>query len=162
MSPTKPNLSKHRLPSTLTGQSKKTKIAPYVGFFTVGFILANTIAFIIQSKFMLNSYLVVVLSILVGSYIAVRKFIKHRNRILTSSEINRLTFASVGIIWLLSALYLIGLWIWILDAVSREVLSEMTQRQPMPLLGALLMMVIVTLISTRLGIWLFNRLLAPK
>lgn len=157
-----PNLNKRNNQSKRNEQAKKTKIAPYVGFFTVGFILANTIAIIIQSQFALNSYLVMALSITVGAYIAVHKFIKHHACALTGHEINRLSLASVGMIWLLSALYLSGLWIWVLDAISRDVLTEMTLQQPAPLLGALLLMIVMSLIVTRLSIWGFNRLLMPK
>lgn len=162
MSRTTPNLSKHNVPSKPNGPPKKVKLTLYIGFFTIGFILANTIAVIIQSQFALNPYLVVVLSILLGTYIAVYKFIKHQHRALKSTEINRLTFGSIGVVWLLTALYLVGLWLWLFDAISREVLLEMTAAQPLPLLVALVMMIVITLVSARISIYTFNRLLAPK
>jgi hypothetical protein len=162
MSRTTPNLNKYPVQPPTVQQPKKTKLAPYVGFFTIGFILASTIAILIQSKFMLNSYLVMVLSVLLGTYIAVHKFIKHQHRALNNNEINRLTFASIGIVWLLAAVYLLGLWLWLFDAISREVLLEMIAEQPFPLLGALVMMIVITLVSARLGFWLFNRLLNPN
>ena len=142
--------------------AKTPKLTPYVSFFAIGYILATSLFMIIQSKVALSAQLVTVVSILVGSYIAVLKFIKHQKRALNRSEINRLTMASVGVVWLLTCLYLIVLWFWLFDSVSREVLLEMTQQQPLPLLGALMMIIVLTLVSGRLGIWIFNRLLAPK
>lgn len=162
MSRTPPNLSKHNAQSNPTRLPQQVKLTQYVGFFTVGFILSNTIAILMQSKFTLNPYLVMVLSILVGTYIAVHKFIKHHYRTLNRSEINRLTFGSIGVVWLLTAIYLLGLWFWVLDAISREVLMEMTAEQPLPLLVALVMMIVLTLVSARISIYIFNRLLAPK
>ena len=162
MSRIMPNLNKHNVQSKYNGQPKKVKLTPYIGFFTIGFILANTIAVMIQSKFTLNPYLVVVLCILIGTYIAVYKFTKHQHRALNSDEINRLTFGSIGVVWLLAALYLLGLWLWLFDAVSREVLLEMTAAQPLPLLVAFVMMIVITLVSARISLYTFNRLLASK
>ena len=150
-----PNLNPHTAP-------KMPKLTPYVSFFAIGYILATSIFMMIQSKVALSAQLVTVVSILVGAYIAVLKFTKHQNRALNRSEINRLTMASVGIVWLLTGLYFIVLWFWLFDAVSREVLLEMAQQQPLPLLGALMMIIVLTLVSARLGIWIFNRVLAPK
>ena len=150
-----PNLAPH-----IT--AKMPKLTPYVSFFAIGYILATSIFMMIQSKVALSAQLVTVVSILVGAYIAVLKFIKHQKRALNRSEINRLTMASVGIVWLLTGLYFIVLWFWLFDAVSREVLLEMAQQQPLPLLGALMMIIVLTLVSARLGIWIFNRVLEPK
>ena len=141
---------------------KTPKLTPYISFFAIGYILATSIFMMIQTKVALSAQLVTVLSILVGAYIAVLKFIKHQHRALNRSEINRLTMASVGVVWLLTGLYFIVLWFWLFDAVSREVLLEMTQQQPLPLLGALMMIIVLTLVSARLGIWIFNRVLEPK
>lgn len=161
MSRTTPRFN-NKIPSKHSGLPQKVSLMPYVGFFAVGFILANTVAALIQSQFILNPYIVMVLSILVGSYIAVHKFIKHQRRRLASQEINRLTFASIGIVWLLTLLYLGGLWIWVLDAINREVLLEMSAERPLPLIVALVMMIVLTLVSARISIYTFNRLLAPK
>ena len=142
--------------------STSPKLTPYMRFFAIGYILATSIFMIIQSKFAVSAQLVTVLSILVGAYIAVYKFTKHHHRALYASEINRLTIASVAIVWLLTAVYLVALWFLLFDAVSREVLVEMTKQQPLPLLGALMLIIVLTLVSARLGIWMFNRALAPK
>lgn len=147
---------------TDTDAAKKTKMTQYVGFFAVGFILANTIAILIQSQIALNSYAVMVLSVLLGVYIAVYKFIRHQRRPLTIGEINRLTVASVAMVWLLTAGYFLGLWLWLFDAINREVFMEMSAEQPLPLLSAIIMMVIITVISARIGILACSRLLAPK
>ncbi len=161
-----PNLNKRNVQPIVNGQGngheQKTKLSQYVGFFTVGFILASAIAILIQSQFALNPYLVVVLSVLVGAYIAVHKFIKHQQRPLQISEINRLTFASIAVIWLLTAGYFLAIWLWLFDAIDREVLMEMSAEQPLPLLSSLIMVIIVTIVSARIGILACNRLLAPK
>lgn len=162
MSRTTTNLSKHNVQSSKPQQPLKTKLTQYVGFFTVGYVLASAVFMMIQTKLTLSSQLVTVLSILVGAYIAVHKFIKHQRRTLTNSEMNRLTIGSVGAVWLLTAIYFLGLWLLLFDAISREVLLEMTVQQPLPLLSALVMILVLTLVSTRLGVWAFNRLLAPK
>ena len=162
MSRTPLNINKSSTTSESHIASKMPKLTPYVRFFAIGYILATSIFMLIQSKIAISAQLVTVLSILVGAYIAVLKFTKHQHRALNRSEINRLTVASVGVVWLLTGIYLLILWFWLFDAVSREVLLEMTQQQPLPLLGALMMIVVLTLVSARLGIWIFNRVLAPS
>ena len=97
-----------------------------------------------------------------GAYVAIYKFVKHQQRALTAKEINRLTVRSTAIIWLLAALYFLCLWLLVFDAVSREVLIDMTRQQPMPLLFALAMIIVFTLLVTRLSLWAINHLLAPK
>lgn len=161
MTRTTPNLKKNA-PLNNTQPRVATKLTQYVGFFAIGYILATSIFMMIQTKFALSSQLVTVFSILVGAYIAVHKFIKHQHRALNRSEINRLTLGSVGSVWLLTAVYIFALWFLLFDAVSREVLLDMTKQQPLPLLGAMVMILVLTLISARLGIWVFNRALAPK
>lgn len=161
MTRTTPNLKKNA-PLNDTKPMLATKLTQYVGFFAIGYILATSIFMMIQTKFSLSSQLVTVFSILVGAYIAVHKFIKHQHRALNRSEINRLTLGSVGSVWLLTAVYIFALWFLLFDAVSREVLLDMTKQQPLPLLGAMVMILVLTLISARLGIWVFNRALAPK
>lgn len=157
-----PNLNKPDMPYINTKPLLDTKLTQYVGFFVIGYVLATAIFMMIQTKFALSAQLVTVFSILVGAFIAVHKFIKHQHRALNRSEINRLTFGSVGGVWLLTAIYLFGLWFLLFDAVSREVLLEMSRQQPLPLLGALMLILVMTLVSARLGIWIFNQLLAPK
>lgn len=147
-----------RQSSTLT----QPKLTPYISFFAVGYILASTILMIIQTQVALNSQLVTVLSIIVGAYTAVSKFIKHLQRALAREEINRLMFGGVAVVWLLTAIYFLVIWFFLFDAVSREVLLEMTRQQPLPLLSALVMILVLTLVSARLGILLINRLLDPK
>lgn len=144
--------------STLT----QPKLAPYIGFFAIGYILASTIFMMIQTQVVLNSQLVTVFSIIVGAYIAVNKFIKHQQRALARDEINRLMFGGVAVVWLLTAIYFLGIWFFLFDAVSREVLLEMTVQQPLPLISALVMILVLTLVSARLSILLINRLLDPK
>ena len=161
MTRTTPNLKKNA-PLHDTQPIVVMKLTQYVGFFAIGYILATAIFMMIQTKFALSSQLVTVISILVGAYIAVHKFIKHQHRALNRSEINRLTLGSVGSVWLLTAVYILALWFFVFDAISREVLLDMTKQQPLPLLGAMVMILVLTLISTRLGIWVFNRALAPK
>ena len=156
------NKATSKIANPVPKTSSTSKITPYVGFFAIGFILANTIAILIQSQLALNSYVVMVLSVLLGAYVAVYKFTKHQRRPMTIKEGNRLTFASVAVVWLLSAGYLLGLWLWLFDAIDREVLLEMSAEQPLPLLSALMMMIIVTVVSARIGILAFNRLLLPK
>lgn len=142
--------------------SNQPKIALYGGFFAIGYILASVIFMMIQTKLPLNSQLVTVISIFVGSYIAVSKFIKHQQRALKKSEINRLTVGGVAVVWLLTLIYFLGIWFWLFDAVSREVLSEMAMQQPLPLLSSLILILVLTLVSTRISLWLLNRLLDPK
>lgn len=140
----------------------RVKLTLYVGFFTLGFIIASAILMMIQSKFTLNSQLVTALSIAVGAYTAVYKFIKHRGRAFDKKEITRLALNSNVILWLLTALYFLALWLFVFDAASRDVLMEMTRQQPMPLLLAIAMMIILTLLVAFFSIWLFNLLLNPN
>lgn len=162
MSSTKPTLSKRHVQPNRSGQLEKTRLVQYVGFFAIGYVLSSAVFMMVQSKIAVSSQLVTVLSILIGAYIAVRKFIKHQQRALTASEINRLTMGSIGAVWFATIIYLFSLWILLFDAIDREVLLEMTAQQPLPLLSALVMILLLTLVSARIGIWVFNRLLTPK
>ena len=150
------NLSK---PRTLA--SSQTKLAQYIGFFAIGYILASAIFMMIQTKIALNSQLVMVVSIIVGAYIAVSKFIKHQQRALAKNEINRLMFGGVAVVWLLTVLYFLAIWFWLFDAVSREVLLEMAMARPLPLLSSLVLMLVFTLVSTRISLWAINHFLNP-
>ena len=161
------NLSKSNTQSGRNGLSQKPesaqpKMAQYIGFFAIGYILTSTIFMMIQTQVALNSELVTALSIIVGAYIAVNKFIKHQQRALDRDEINRLMFGGVGVVWLLTAIYFLGIWFLLFDEVSREVLLEMSIQQPLPLLSALVMILVLTFISARISILLLNRLLDPK
>lgn len=138
------------------------KLAQYIGFFAVGYILASAIFMMIQTKLALNSQLVTVLSIIVGAYIAVNKFIKHQQRALNRNEINRLMLGGVAVVWVLTAIYFLGIWFFLFDAVNREVLVEMAMQQPLPLVSALVMILVLTFISARISIWALNRLFDPK
>ena len=138
------------------------KMMLYVGFFTVGYMLASAVFMMIQTKLALNSQLVTVISIVIGAYIAVHKFIKHQQRALDRGEINRLMFAGVAVVWLLTIIYFLGIWFFLFDAVSREVLMEMSMQQPLPLLSALVMILVLSLVSARISIWAVNHLLDPK
>ena len=158
----KANSSKANRQSTLTGDKHTAKLTLYVGFFTLGFIIASVIFMLIQSNFALNSQLVTALSIVVGAYVAVYKFIKHQQRALTKQETNKLTLSSTAVLWALTAVYFLGLWLFLFDAANREVLIEMTMQQPLPLLFSLAMMIILTLLAMRLSLGLFNRLLDPR
>jgi len=141
--------------------SPQPKLAQYVGFFAIGYTLASTIFMMIQTQFALNSQLVMVVSIIVGAYIAVSKFIKHHQRALNKSEINTLMFGGVTIVWLLTAIYFLAIWFWLFDMVSREVLFEMAMARPLPLLSSLVMMFVFTLVGARLSIWVINHFLNP-
>ena len=134
----------------------------YVGFFTVGYMLASAVFMMIQTKLALNAQLVTVLSIVLGAYIAVHKFIKHQQRALDRGEINRLMFGGVIVVWLLTMVYFLGIWVFLFDAISREVLLEMSIQQPLPLISALIMIVVLSLVSARISIWAINRLLDPN
>ncbi|WP_413519603.1 ABZJ_00895 family protein [Psychrobacter glacincola] len=153
-------LSKRKglLTDTATNQPK---IMLYVGFFAVGYMLASAIFMMIQTKFALNPQLVTVLSIVLGAYIAVHKFIKHQQRALYRDEINRLMFGGVIVVWLLTMVYFLGIWVFLFDAISREVLLEMSIQQPLPLISALVMILVLSLVSARISIWAINRLLDP-
>ena len=156
----KSTLSKRKglLTDTATNQPK---IMLYVGFFAVGYMLASAIFMIIQTKFALNPQLVTVLSIILGAYIAVHKFVKHQQRALYRDEINRLMFGGVIVVWLLTMVYFLGIWVFLFDAISREVLLEMSMQQPLPLISALVMILVLSLVSARISIWAINRLLDP-
>lgn len=157
-----PSLNKSKAKNMPNQQLASTALTLYVGFFALGFIIASALFMMIQSKITLNSQLITGLSIVMGAYVAIYKFVKHQQRALTAKEINRLTVRSTAIIWLLAALYFLCLWLLVFDAVSREVLIDMTRQQPMPLLFALAMIIVFTLLVTRLSLWAINHLLAPK
>lgn len=167
MSRKSPQLSKsttrsgrNRLPSS--AKLTQPKLRLYIRFFAVGYIITSAIFMIIQTKFALNAQVITVLSIIVGAYIAVHKFIKHQQRALDRSEINRLMFGGVIVIWLLTIVYFLGIWFFLFDAVSREVLLDMSIQQPLPLLSALVMILVLSLVSARISIWAINRLLDPN
>ena len=167
MSRKSPQLSKsttrsgrNRLPSS--AKLTQPKLRLYIGFFAVGYILTSAIFMVVQTKLALNAQIVTVLSIIVGAYIAVHKFIKHQQRALDKSEINRLMFGGVIVIWLLTIVYFLGIWFFLFDAVSREVLLDMSMQQPLPLLSALVMILVLSLVSARISIWAINRLLDPN
>lgn len=103
-----PNSSKANQQATLTTTKSTAKLTLYIGFFTLGFIIASIIFMLIQSKVALNAQLVTGLSIVVGAYIAVYKFINHQQRALTKQETNRLTMGSTAVLWLLTAVYFWG------------------------------------------------------
>ncbi|MEN6671256.1 ABZJ_00895 family protein [Psychrobacter sp. B38] len=167
MSRKTPTLSKSKAHVSHNGLAQNpplawASLAQYVGFFTVGFVLASAIFMIIQTQIALNAQLVMVLSIIVGAYIAVHKFIKHQQRAMGRGEINRLVIGGVAAVWVLTVIYFLAIWFWLFDAVSREVLIEMTQQQPLPLLSSFIMILVLTLVSARISIWALNRLLDPK
>lgn len=166
MSRKTPNLSKANAHtgrhSTVPLESTQPKLTQYIGFFSIGYVLASAIFMMIQTKLTLNAQLVTVLSIAVGAYIAVHKFIKHQHRALQKNEINRLMLGGIMAVWLLTVLYFLGVWFLLFDQVSREVLFEMTKQRPLPLLSALVMIVLLSLVSARISIWAFNHLLNPK
>lgn len=161
MSRMTPNLRKRKaqLP-----QSKQPaiRLARYVGYFAIGYVLASSLFMMIQTQLALSSQLVTVLSLFLGAYIAVHKFIKHQQRALNRQEINRLMLGGILAVWLLTALYFLALWLWLFDDASRAVLIEMTKQQPLPLVSALVMIVLLTFVSARLSIWAVNRLLDPQ
>ena len=146
------------LTDTATNQPK---MMLYVGFFAVGYMLASAVFMMIQTKFALNPQLVTVLSIILGAYIAVHKFVKHQQRALYRDEIKRLMFGGVIVVWLLTMVYFLGIWVFLFDAISREVLLEMSMQQPLPLISALVMILVLSLVSARISIWAINRLLDP-
>ena len=167
MSRKSPQLSKsttrsgrNRLPSS--AKLTQPKLRLYIGFFAVGYIITSAIFMVVQTKLALNAQIITVLSIIVGAYIAVHKFIKHQQRALDRSEINRLMFGGVIVIWLLTIVYFLGIWFFLFDAVSREVLLDMSMQQPLPLLSALVMILVLSLVSARISIWAINRLLDPN
>ena len=161
------NLSKPSPQSNREGLTKNNglaqpKLAQYIGFFAVGYTLASAVFMMIQTQLTLNSQLVTVLSIIIGAYIAVSKFVKHQQRALNRSEINRIMLSGVAVIWLVTALYFIAIWFWLFDTVSREVLVDMAMQKPLPLLSALVMILVLTLVSARISLWILNSLLDPK
>ena len=158
----KSNIQAGHSGSPQSSRVTQPKLAQYVGFFAVGYILASAIFMMIQTKLALNSQLVTVLSIIVGANIAVNKFIKHQQRALNRHEINRLMLGGVAVVWVLTAIYFLGIWFFLFDAVNREVLVEMAMQQPLPLVSALVMILVLTFISARISIWALNRLLDPK
>lgn len=139
----------------------RPKLVQYVGFFAIGYILASALFMMIQTKVALNAQLVMMVSIVVGAYIAVSKFIKHQQRALAKHEINRLMFGGVGAVWLLTIIYFLAIWFWLFDAVSREVLLEMAAARPLPLLSSLVMMLVLTLVGARISLWAINHFLNP-
>lgn len=161
------SLSKPFTPSEPKGLPLNTtatqpKLMLYIGFFAVGYMLASAVFMMIQTKLALNAQLVTVLSIVLGAYIAVHKFIKHQQRALDKGEINRLMFGGVIVVWLLTMVYFLGIWVFLFDAISREVLLEMSMQQPLTLISALIMIVVLSLVSARISIWAINRLLDPN
>ena len=161
------SLSKSIAPSEPKGLPLNTtatqpKLMLYIGFFAVGYILASAVFMMIQTKLALNAQLVTVLSIVLGAYIAVHKFIKHQQRALDRDEINRLMFGGVIVVWLLTMVYFLGIWVFLFDSISREVLLEMSMQQPLPLISALIMILVLSLVSARISIWAINRLLDPN
>lgn len=136
-------------------------LTQYVGFFVVGYIIASAVFMMVQTQVALEPQLVNAVSLFIGAYTAVYKFIKHHKRALTTKESNRLTRNSSAVIWLLTAIYFLALWLWIFDSANRAVLLENTMQQPVPLFFALAVMLLLTLIWARLGIWAINRLLNP-
>ena len=161
------SLSKSIAPSGPKGLPLNTtatqpKLMLYIGFFAVGYMLASAVFMMIQTKLALNAQLVTVLSIVLGAYIAVHKFIKHQQRALDRGEINRLMFGGVIVVWLLTTVYFLGIWVFLFDAISREVLLEMSMQQPLPLISALIMILVLSLVSARISIWAINRLLDPN
>ena len=161
------NLSKPSRQSNLDGLTKNNglaqpKLAQYIGFFAVGYTLASAVFMMIQTQLTLNSQLVTVLSIIIGAYIAVSKFVKHQQRALDRSEINRIMLSGVAVVWLVTALYFVAIWFWLFDTVSREVLVDMAMQKPLPLLSALVMILVLTLVSARISLWILNSLLDPK
>lgn len=143
-------------------ESVQPKLAQYVGYFAIGYTLASAIFMMVQTKIALNSQLVTMLSIIIGAYIAVHKFVKHQQRALNSGEINLLMFGGVAVVWLLTVIYFLAIWFWLFDAVNREVLLEMAIQQPLPLISSLVMILVLTLVSARISLWAINRLLDPK
>ena len=143
-------------------KAQSVKLAQYLGFFMVGYILASALLMLLQTQIALNPQLVTLLSILVGAFIAVYKFIKHYSRALRKAEMVRLAIGGTGIVWLLNALYFFTIWLWLFDEANRQVFIEMSLQQPLPLLFALIAIVLLTFVSAGIGIWLFNRLLSPK
>ena len=162
MTPKLPSINQLTPQNSTIKSSQKIKLLPYAGFFTIGYILASALFMMLQTQWAIDPKLTTILSIVVGAFIAIYKFTKHQRRSLTSHEMNRLTVISVSIVWLLTLLYSLGLWWWLLDAISREVFLNKLLEQPLPLVSAIIMIVILTLLTARLSLLVFNRLLTPK
>ncbi len=162
MSQNTPNPHKSSAPSTRRPIAQNVTLTLYVGFFTVGYVIASVLFMMLQTQIAVNPQLITLLSILVGAYIAVHKFVQHQGRALYKSEINRLTFGGTAIVWLMTALYFLVIWLWLFDSANRQVFIEMSMQQPLPLLLAFVVIMLLTFISAFLSIWLFNRLLAAK
>lgn len=162
MTPKLPSINQSTPQNSTIKSSQKTKLLPYAGFFTIGYILASALFMMLQTQWAIDPKLTTILSIVVGAFIAIYKFTRHQKRSLTSHEMNRLTVISVSIVWLLTLLYSLGLWWWLLDAISREVFLTKLSEQPLPLVSAIIMIVILTLLTARLSLLVFNRLLTPK
>ncbi len=156
------NLNKANQQANALIATQKVKLISYIGFFVIGFVIASVVLMMIQSVLALNAQLVTAISIVIGAYSAVYKFIKHEHRALSATEINQLTLGSIGIVWLLTTLYFLALWLLIFDVFNREVFVEMARQQPLPLLFALTLVILLTLLGARLSIWAMNLLLAPK
>ncbi|MGP4713776.1 MULTISPECIES: ABZJ_00895 family protein [unclassified Psychrobacter] len=162
MTDQRPNLQKPVPLAYQNAINSSANMTEYVGFFAVGYILASVVFIVMQTQLVMNPHLVTVLSVIAAAYIAVYKFIKHHKRALQRSEMNRLTLAGTATVWLLSTLYFLGIWFALFDVVSREVFTEMAIENPMPLVSAVIMIMLLTLISARISILIFNRLLTPK
>ncbi len=162
MSRKSPSLSKHSAKSKLNPPTQQVKLTLYIGFFMVGYVLASALLMLLQTQIALNPQLVTLIAILVGAFIAVQKFIKHQGRALHKQEINKLALSGTAIVWLLTALYFLAIWLWLFDTANRQVFIEMTLQQPWPLLASFLAIMLLTFISARVSLWLFNRLLTPK
>lgn len=162
MSQNAPNLHKPNMPSTYHPIAQNVKLTLYVGVFTVGYVIASVLFMMLQTQIAVSPQLVTLLSILVGAYIAVHKFVKHQARALSKSEISRLTFGGTAVVWLMTALYFLAIWLWLFDSANRQVFIEMSMQQPLPLLLAFVVIMLLTFISAFMSIWVFNRLLAPK
>lgn len=156
------NLSKSNTQSVISPSAPPVKLAQYLGFFMVGYILASALLMLLQTKIALNPQLVTLLSILVGAFIAVHKFSKHQRRAIRKDEMIKLAIGGTVIVWLLNALYFLAIWLWLFDEANRQVFIEMSLQQPLPLLVALIAIMLLTFVSAGVGIWLFNRLLAAK
>lgn len=162
MSRIAPKLNKASIKSKSTPQPAHLKWARYVSFFVIGYVLASALFMLMQTQYPLNPQLVTLLSIMVGAYIAVYKFTKHWRRKLTAQESNQLALYSVIAVWILTALYFLGLWLWLFDTANRQVLVEMSRQQSFALVSALTIIIVLTLVSARFSIWIFNRLLDPN
>ncbi|GAA0309806.1 ABZJ_00895 family protein [Psychrobacter aestuarii] len=147
---------------TPTTMTQAPSLRYYVGIFSIGYILVSTLCMLLQQYLPISLYMVMLLTIGIAAYIAVRKFVRQQRRALTRAEVLRLTVGAVVAVWLLSALYFLGLWFLIFDAANREVLQEAFAARPWALVQALMMMIGLCTLMTWIGLVSFNRLLAPK